>query len=117
MHELTVAEALLKTIDGWQKEHGGTVIRAKVAVGRLSGVDKDALEFAWPVATANCDNPFLKDCVLEIELMPFKFQCRKCEKVSTLEKFTISCPVCGEESLVRHGGRELILQNIEVENV
>ena len=47
MHELSVAEALLNTIDRWQREHGGELIRLRFVVGRLGGIDPEALDYAF----------------------------------------------------------------------
>ena len=80
MHELSVAEALLNTIDRWQREHGGELIRLRVVVGRLGGIDPEALRYAWPMALASSENPHLQKCRLEVEMLPLEFSCTECGK-------------------------------------
>ena len=117
MHELSVAESLLNTLDAWQKENGGSLIRLKIVIGRLGGIDREALEYAWPMALETSGNPHLKRCRMEVEVLPLEFRCPACGKQILSEKLVMECPDCGCERLRRQGGRELILKEIEVEDV
>ena len=47
MHELSLAEALYKTVETWQKENGGKILSVTVEIGRLGGVDPDSLKYAF----------------------------------------------------------------------
>jgi hydrogenase nickel incorporation protein HypA/HybF len=51
MHELSMAAALVDQAEGIARREGATrVARIELAVGDLSGVDREALEFAFPLA-------------------------------------------------------------------
>jgi hydrogenase nickel incorporation protein HypA/HybF len=51
MHELGLAAALVAQVDQIAQREGATrVVRIELAVGDLSGVDRDALEFVFPIA-------------------------------------------------------------------
>jgi hydrogenase nickel insertion protein HypA len=115
MHELSVAQALLETLDRYQRGNGGSVKKMALTLGRLGGVDPDALRYAWPAALAANGNRALADCGLEIEVLPLSFVCRECGTKIKAEKLTLECPACHRETLVRDGGRELIIKHIEVE--
>ncbi len=119
MHELSVAESLIKTLDAWQKEHKTSrILRVKLRIGRLGGIDRQSLEYVWPMAVENAENPALQGCVLEVEELPLSFKCTVCGGTAESVKFMFDCPLCGAaSSLRRHGGRELIFQEIEVEDV
>lgn len=114
MHELSIAEALYGTVNDWQRSNGGTVTKVSVAIGRLGGVDAEALKFAWPMVLAAGENAGLANSELELEMLLLSFACRDCSGKVDSEKLMLKCPLCGRESLARHGGRELILKSIEV---
>ncbi len=116
MHELSIAEALLTTLTAWQKEHGGVILRVRVKAGRLAGIDPAALRFAWPMAVTHAV-PAVAGCELEVEMLPLALRCAACGEVTMTEKLQLICPACGEQSLRRQGGRELLIQDIEVEHV
>ncbi len=115
MHELSVAEALVQSLDRYQRENGGKIKKLALSLGRLGGVDPEALQYVWPTTLAMGGNPELAGCALEIELLPLSFVCRECGAKTQAEKLTLLCPGCNRESLVRDGGRELIMKHIEIE--
>ncbi len=115
MHELSIAEALLGSLKEWHEKNGGEITKMSIAVGRLAGVDPEALRFAWPMALAAGAAPGYQHCALEIEMLPLAFRCRGCDKRVEAEKLILTCPFCGREALVRDGGRELTLKHLEVE--
>ena len=115
MHELSIAEALLKTLKDYVGEHGGQVTKLSLTLGRLCGADSESLMFAWPLALAANGSAALANCALEIESPPLTFSCRSCGKSCEAVKPIFVCPACGDESLIRSGGRELMIRSIEVE--
>ena len=58
MHELSIALGIVELAEKQAKKAGGTEIEIiELEIGKLSGVEMEALDFAWPVAT--------KDTMLE----------------------------------------------------
>lgn len=115
MHELSVAAALARTLQEYRREHRVRVTAAHVKVGRLSGIDPEALRFAWEPALAG--EPGLEGCRLEIAWNGLRHRCRACGLETVLEDWSVTCPRCGKEELRREGGSEFLLESIEVENV
>ncbi len=116
MHELSIAEALVKTLTAWKKEDGRMPLRVRVRAGRLAGIDPEALRYVWPMALAN-SAPELSGCALDVEMLPLILRCAECGRDTETEKLMLICPSCGKQALRRQGGRELLIQDIEVENV
>ncbi len=104
----------MDTLKDYKSRNGGRIVSATLRLGRLGGVDPEALRFAWPLALeAAGEDP--AGCALLIELLPLRLQCRACGAETETEKPIGQCAMCGSESLTRLNGRELVLQQIEVE--
>ncbi len=111
MHELSLA---LGIIDGALKEaerRGGLRVEAvHVRVGRLSGVDQDALRFAYQAAQQ--DTP-LASSRLEIELVSAVIFCPTCVQEREV-KSGLFCAVCGSPASRVVRGDELEITALEV---
>jgi len=115
MHELAVATALTRTLLEYRSGHHVRIVAAHVKVGRLSGIDPEALKFAWEPALAAA--PELGECRLEVVWSKLRHRCRGCGFAAELDHWSIRCPRCGKEELRREGGNEFLLESIEVEDV
>ena len=117
MHELSIATALAESLITYSREHNVKISCAHLKVGILSGIDPEALQFAWEPALANFPGSGLERCRLEIKMALLKHRCKKCGKEFEFNDWRIECPECREESLHRESGSEFLLESIEVENV
>ena len=109
MHELSLAEALHKTVETWQQENGGKIVSVTVEIGRLGGVDPDSLKYAFSMVA-----PYPVKTVL----LTLRFLCGGCGKEVETERLPEKCPYCGAvDQLRRLNGRELAIREIEVEDV
>ncbi len=117
MHELSIATALAESLISYMQEHKVSITCAHVRVGLLSGIDPEALQFAWEPALENFPDSGLKNCRLAIKKALLKHRCKDCGKTFEFENWRMECPACGKESLHRESGSEFLLESIEVENV
>jgi hydrogenase nickel incorporation protein HypA/HybF len=113
MHELSIA---LSIVDGVleEAEHRGLsqVQAVHLRVGALSGVDKDALRFAYPMA---CEGTPLQGSSLEITDVDVLIYCAACvaeRKPRALDD--ICCSDCGTPSGQIVRGAELEITGVEV---
>lgn len=117
MHELAVAAALVRSLSDYRAAHKVRITAAQVRIGRLSGIDPEALRFAWEPAVAGAPEAGLADCRLELVLADLHHRCGDCGFEADLPEWTNVCPQCGRETFRRVGGAEFLLESIEVENV
>lgn len=111
MHELTVAESIVHAvIDAVGDAHVESV---EVAVGVLSGVVPDALEFAWDVATADTA---LAHSGLVIDLVPVTVFCAPCTALVTPD-IGFRCPSCGTIADQIRTGQELEVRSARVHDI
>jgi hydrogenase nickel incorporation protein HypA/HybF len=113
MHELSIA---LNIVDGvleeLERQGSGQVEAVHVRVGRLSGVDKDALAFSYGIA---CEGTALAHSCLLIEDVEVAIFCPICGTERPTREFPLlTCRECGAsaERIVR--GKELEITGMEV---
>jgi len=113
MHELSIALSMLEQIEEEAAKHGGTVRAVQVKIGVLSGVDCDALSFAWEIAR---EGTAVAGAQLEIERVPLLVRCPGCGSTHTPEIQAIYCPQCITPEQDILSGRELELTSLEIDS-
>ncbi len=114
MHELSIAEALIEQVGRELKRAGqpGPVVRLELAVGRLSGVHADALRFAFDLLAPGT---LVEGAEVSISEPPARCCCRTCGAETEIDELVFCCPCCESDQVTIEGGRELLLESIEVE--
>lgn len=112
MHELSIALSVIEQIEEETAKHGGGKVETVyVRVGVLSGVDTEALHFAYELASEGTD---LQGSQLEIETVPLLVYCPKCSTTHAPEPRDISCPRCVTPAQEILQGRELEVRAFEM---
>lgn len=92
MHELSI---VLGIVDIAQKEFENAgakkIDSIEIEIGKMSGVEPMALEFAWPEATRNT---VLEKSEKKIEYIPGLAECLECNHQFPLENMYDECPEC-----------------------
>lgn len=113
MHEMSIAEGIVDiALDTAKENHGQKVKSIQVQIGRLSGVEPDALHFCFDAVTKGT---IAEGARLDIEVVPIKGQCLECNHEFSVENYLFRCPQC--ESTVVHvsSGRELRVLSIDID--
>ncbi len=97
MHELSLAMSILEIVEQEIGQRCGGTPRGRVPaltvrVGSLSGVEPEALSFAWEVAREQGSFP---EAELVIERVAAKAACNQCGAPFLLEEGNGACAVCG----------------------
>ena len=113
MHELGIAESALKVALGRARDEGAArVLRMVIRVGTLSGVDPEALRFAF---TAILPGTPAEGAALQIDSIAAVAYCPDCRQDFTPDTdHFFECPVCGRLCSTVKQGRELDLVCLEV---
>jgi len=114
VHEAFLAQSLVDQVTEELERQGisGKVQFVEVAVGVFSGVHPEALEFAFSVLRANTP---LEEAKLVIRRIPAECRCDACGHREEVNEPVGACPSCGSSEIHFHGGRELRVDAIEVE--
>ena len=113
MHEFSIALGIVKIAeDESRKAHARVIKNITLEIGTLSGVELEALDFAWPVA--------VKDTMLEhagrtVEVIEGKAKCLDCGQVYDLNDMYDACPNCNSYVKDIISGKELRIKSLDVE--
>ena len=94
MHEFSVAQSIVDiALKACNENQAKDVKIVEVEIGQASGVEIEALEFAWVSVVK--DTP-LENAGLEILKIPLKVSCRNCKHIYSPEDIYVLCPRCSQ---------------------
>lgn len=114
MHELSIVEALIDQVGHELDRAGrpGRVLRLEMSIGRLSGVNSDSFRFAFNLIAPGTA---VEAAEIVIEEPNAVCKCHTCNATTEIDDLVVQCPRCDSNDITIEGGRDLILQSIEVE--
>jgi len=113
MHEIGIANSILDTVQREVDRSPGSIpCKVGVRIGELSGVNPDALRFAFEVLTQESDFPQIQ---IEIQVCPRRHLCAECDLAFSVIEFDSRCPGCGHETARCISGDELDIVYLEME--
>jgi len=115
MHELAIVEALIDQTRAEVENAGqtGRVLRLDLSIGRLSGVYCDSIRFAFDLLSKDT---LLEGAELHITQPKATCHCHECDARVEIDEIVVQCPECAGGDVSIDGGRELLLQSIELED-
>lgn len=112
MHEAMVAQSLLAAISREAAKYDAKPTGARISCGKLSGVNDEALNFAFGALAKDTTCEGMK---LVIEHKPLQARCRTCSEVFDVEFAEPKCSKCGGENFDLLPDAALLLEEIEFE--
>jgi hydrogenase nickel incorporation protein HypA/HybF len=112
MHEMSICMSIVESLETTAKENNYQGIdKVWLEIGPFSGVEVQALEFSFEVATRDT---IAHESELEIIQTQGQAWCFSCDKVVVIEQRYDPCPVCGLSQLTVSGGEELKIKQISI---
>ncbi|HMO52338.1 MAG TPA: hydrogenase maturation nickel metallochaperone HypA [Kiritimatiellia bacterium] len=112
MHEFGVAQGLLNVVLAKMAENAGSrIVWIKLEIGVLSGVEEEALRFAF---TALAEGSPAQNTELRVEKIPLRCYCSVCDSVFECRPFAYRCPSCGMASHDVRTGKEMNVVAMEI---
>lgn len=115
MHEFSICQSLVDAVvDEMRKIGPGPVrlLKTRVVVGDLRQVVPEFLEQAYKILTKDT---IAENSALEIERLPVSGRCEDCGWCGEMPMGKFGCQACGSARAEIVGGRELYLDNLEIE--
>ncbi len=112
MHEVGIMEQTLAIALSHAQQQGANQIhRMILRVGSLSGVEPEALQFAFEVVA---QGTIAADAILTIDAIPAVCYCHHCQQDFQPMDWIYACPNCQQISADIRQGKELELASMEV---
>lgn len=112
MHELSLACSMVEEVERILHAENATGVDAvTLRIGELSGVDRDALEFACPVAV---EDTALEQAEIRLEMVAARVLCKACHAESAPPLPRIVCAQCDSGEVEIVAGREFVIQSVEL---
>ena len=113
MHELRIVESLLDVVlKHAQKAETTHVLGIYLVVGDLAGVDEDLMNMHFRLLS---ENTIAAGARVVFARKPARLRCRTCNFIFTPERLDFHCPSCKTQEVDIIGGRELYVDQLEVE--
>ena len=113
MHEMGIMMGVMDAVRASAENAGATkVTKVTLAIGDMTEIIQDALEFAFEVTTEGtiCDG-----AELVINHVHPRSLCLECGEEFDHDRFHRECPKCGSDATKLVNGRELDIESIEVD--
>src|SRR4051794_8339349 len=111
MHEYSIIQSLVDSVDAAARETpGAVVLRVRIEIGDLSGVDVDLLTTAFETFR---DGTCCANAGLLIERVSTQWVCPSCDR-PIAHGSVLQCPYCNEPAQLTRGD-EILLRQIEME--
>ena len=112
MHELSLATALVEQVERvCETERATAVETIRLRLGALAGVNREAFEFAFPLAAEGTRAEHAK---LAFEAAPAEIACDDCGRRTAPGKMFLTCSACGSRRVRVTAGREFEIVSVEV---
>ena len=115
MHEMGIALQLISVVE--QSLPPGEALRVKIIrlrLGKLTAVVPASLRMCMEVAAPGT---VAEGAELEFREIPVSLTCRECQTVTTVEAPPFVCGKCGGIKVDVTGGREMVVESLEVEEI
>ena len=112
MHEMSLCEGIRDVIESHKaSDRINAVKTVRLEVGRFSGVEKSALEFAFDVVMRGSVAEGARLVMIDL---PGRAMCYDCMKEVEIEDRLDPCPDCGGGRLMPVSGTEMRIKDLEV---
>jgi hydrogenase nickel incorporation protein HypA/HybF len=112
MHELSIAENIIEIASEQAKKNNLSVVNEiEIEVGKLSGVEIEALKFVMEIATKKT---ILENSRTIYTLIPGLARCLICSKEFVTESLFTQCPECKQFKFQIIQGEELRVKSLNV---
>ncbi len=110
MHEFSIALSIVDIAEKEVLKHKASAVeRIELEIGNLSGIEPQALDFAWEIAV---NDTVLAEAAKEIHYIKGKAICRDCGKDYDLENIYDACPFCNSYFKEFKSGKELRVKSL-----
>jgi len=120
VHELSIAQDLLKIVLEHARKHGAgsgpdepRVCKVNLKIGALTQIVPDSLTLCFKICA---EGTAAQGAEVEIEACPLRLKCRQCGEESETEGPFFLCPKCDSPDVDVLSGRELMVTSLTIDD-
>ncbi len=114
MHEFSLATQIVETVtEEAKKREASHVLSLEIEIGTLSGVVREALDFALQEAIKNS---VLETAQIELTEVQAKAICKRCNHTFELDDFFGVCTQCQSMDYEMTAGKELKIKSFRIDS-
>lgn len=112
MHEMSIAVSIIDIVsNNLPKNKTGQLSEIEIEIGKLAGIEIDALAFALETAIASAG---YKNAKAKLKIIDAVANCPNCKKSFEIESLYSKCPACEKHNLKIISGQELSVKSITI---
>lgn len=112
MHELSIVLSIVEIAEQETRKAGARQVeRIELEIGALSGVELEALNFAWDLGVKGSVLEQAERCISQV---PGRARCLECGQEFAISQLYEACPGCGSYFLQVLQGQEMRVKALEV---
>jgi hydrogenase nickel incorporation protein HypA/HybF len=113
MHEQSIVESLLAlALENAEKAGARKIVSINLVVGDYTGIVEDAVNFYFGFLSKDT---IAAGATVNYTRVAGQLRCRDCDILFPLQKHEYRCPQCDGRRVEIVGGRELYIENMQVE--
>lgn len=113
MHELSITEGILKTaLDKATLHKANKIINISICVGALSGIVPECVQEYFDMLS---EDTIAAGAKLKFTTIPARVHCSECNYDFSYERMSLRCPKCKGVHTAICKGKELYIENMEIE--
>ena len=113
MHEAAITDSMVRLVLEQAEKHSAAAVRkVTVVVGSMNGIVVESMRFYFEELTRGT---IAESAELIVREAPTRALCLACGHKFELEDYLWLCPECGDRRLDIIEGKELMVDNIEVD--
>lgn len=113
MHELAIAESIVQAVNTHATaRQAEQVTSVRVRIGEANAVVSESLIFCFELLASSV--PLLANATLQVEIIPHRARCRRCEREFAVDHFVVQCPQCETWDADVISGTEFLIQDMEI---
>ena len=115
MHEFSICESIVKAALDEINSRGikGRLVAVRVVAGEMHNIVPDCLTLAYE---ALAKGTAAEGARLDVRTVPVSVECRRCGRQDGIKMPFFRCRHCGSVDVDVRAGRELYLENLEIED-
>ncbi len=111
MHEMSIAQSILDIVIGEASKHNATkVANIRIRAGELRGIVPVHLNYYFQFVSKDT---IAEGAELDIEVLPVRGRCEKCNLDFDVEEFKYECPECQGKDVETIQGLELMVKDFD----